>query len=380
MSVAGPKLWQHGYDMNFLYEIEQRFAAFNEYARGPFAEMNKPQIAQRLNDGSMAIFPWGIVDSVFPRYPGPIYSYQDVAIAQKLAGDQIINAFCYNDDQRNTLIDHLAGRPGSTFMWVWQESSDERAIAEKAGFEFVACKFSSMGEIRGLWFKDADNAFFPRTHPQLDAAERTGIAKLNIPVATADLLEAVVEIAHIARDYTPHYSNYSVKKTWSALSLRGYTDDPGFITKPAEMNAKWHKQHEGQEFRLQNTPLRGALKAVDRLHAPLTALGAAHRIRLMKLEPQGGELRRHTDQVDKDSGIGDGKVARFHIPLITNDDCVFGSWDLDGQRHDVRMRVGECWYLDTRKPHTATNNGTLPRIHLVVDIESNADVRALLSC
>ena len=32
------------------------------------------------------------------------------------------------------------------------------------------------------------------------------------------------------------------------------------------------------------------------------------------------------------------------------------------------MKTGECWFLDTRKPHMALNGGDEERIHLVVDI------------
>jgi hypothetical protein len=42
------------------------------------------------------------------------------------------------------------------------------------------------------------------------------------------------------------------------------------------------------------------------------------------------------------------------------------------------MKVGECWYLDVRKPHQAINGGTEMRTHLVVDIEANEKVRALI--
>jgi hypothetical protein len=381
----GPKPWQHGYDINYLLDLEARFAEFNAYARGPFLEMNKRNIADRLHKQTMAVFNWGIINSVYPRNPGPIYCYHRVPIASKLAGDQVIDAFCYDD--REKMIAHLSGQRGSTFLWIWQESADERDIAEKAGYEFIACKFTSMGEIRGLWYKDADYTFFPRLKLWIPEYERVGMARVGIPLSEEDLSEAVLEIAHITTKYTDHYSSYNKKHSWSALSLRGYTSDPAFITKPDEMNKKWWEEHsviiDGERvrntYKLQDTPLRLDLPSIEKLHAPLTKLSAVHRIRLMKLEPGGGELQRHTDQVDKDSGIADGKVARFHIPLITNSDVMFGSWDLDGNHHKVNMTVGECWYLDTRKPHTATNNGTLPRIHLVVDVESNANVRALLS-
>src|SRR5206468_2956227 len=136
-------------------------------------------------------------------------------------------------------------------------------------------------------------------------------------------------------------------------------------------------KHAGEHFGLQDTVLRLRLPAIDALHRPLTALARPHRIRLMRLAPGGGELRRHADLTDPESGIADGRVARFHFPLTTNPDVVFTSWDARGRRHEANMAAGECWYLDTRKPHAAVNRGATERIHLVVDVEANPAVRAL---
>ena len=99
----------------------------------------------------------------------------------------------------------------------------------------------------------------------------------------------------------------------------------------------------------------------------------------MKLSPNGGTLDRHTDQVDKDSGVADRKVMRFHFPLITNDRVEFTTWEVNGKPKQVHMEVGECWYIDTRKPHRAINNGDTDRVHLVVDVEANDKVRELIS-
>ena len=98
----------------------------------------------------------------------------------------------------------------------------------------------------------------------------------------------------------------------------------------------------------------------------------------MKLKSGDGELDRHTDLVDTDSGVGDGKLMRIHFPIITNDKVLFESWDLTGHKQCANMRINEAWLLDTRKPHRAVNNGDEDRIHLVVDIVSNPNARTLL--
>jgi hypothetical protein len=104
-----------------------------------------------------------------------------------------------------------------------------------------------------------------------------------------------------------------------------------------------------------------------------------HRVRFMRLKPGGGELERHTDQVDPDIGISDKKLMRIHVPIKTNDKVEFTSWNANGEKTVVNMKEGECWYLDIRKPHTAINNGDSERIHLVIDVEANDFIRDMIN-
>ena len=53
-------------------------------------------------------------------------------------------------------------------------------------------------------------------------------------------------------------------------------------------------------------------------------------------------------------------------------------WDTYNQPKEVNMVVGSLWSIDTRKPHTAVNNGTEDRIHLVVDVEADPDLRGMV--
>ena len=98
----------------------------------------------------------------------------------------------------------------------------------------------------------------------------------------------------------------------------------------------------------------------------------------MTLKPGGGELARHTDQTDPTWGTTNGKMVRMHMPLKTNDKVIFTSWDNEGKQDYYNMKKGECWFLDTRRPHTAINGGDDIRIHLVADVWANDDVRNLL--
>ena len=69
---------------------------------------------------------------------------------------------------------------------------------------------------------------------------------------------------------------------------------------------------------------------------------------------------------------------RFHWPIRSNPEVIFSVWDGDGYENKTRMAVGTCWYIDIRKPHRAINNGSTDRIHLVVDIEANEELRCRL--
>jgi hypothetical protein len=177
-------------------------------------------------------------------------------------------------------------------------------------------------------------------------------------------------------EFTNHYSNYNKGNSWSAISLRGYSPEWSFITKPAEMSKKWKEENKNVEFKLQDTELRKMFPEVEDVLRWLP--GKPHRIRFMNLSPGGGELQRHTDQVDPDAGVNDYKLMRFHFPIVTNEDVIFNQWDWNAQLVEEHMKVGECWYIDVRKPHRAINDGTEMRTHLVIDVEANNEVRALI--
>jgi hypothetical protein len=69
---------------------------------------------------------------------------------------------------------------------------------------------------------------------------------------------------------------------------------------------------------------------------------------------------------------------RIHYPIVTNEKVLFNSWRLTGEVQEVNMKIGEAWFLDTRKPHRAINGGTEDRIHLVIDVVGNEATRSLL--
>ena len=82
------------------------------------------------------------------------------------------------------------------------------------------------------------------------------------------------------------------------------------------MNKKWKEEHKDEHFEMQDTEWRKKFPLVEKLLSQFQT--EIHRVRFMNLKPGGGELERHTDQVDPDIGIQDGRLMRVHIPIKTN--------------------------------------------------------------
>ena len=121
------------------------------------------------------------------------------------------------------------------------------------------------------------------------------------------------------------------------------------------MSKKWKQENDTwEEWQCEDTPLREKFPYVNEVLAKIPT-DNIERVRFMSLAGSG-ELQRHTDQVDPHLGVADGKIMRLHIPIITNPNMEFTSWDMYGRKHTVNMKEGELWYLDIRKPHTAINN------------------------
>jgi hypothetical protein len=369
------KTWQKGYELDYLLELESRYKDYNYFSLSPFSQMKKHVIASSLADDTMEITDDYIIESKIVKTKSPIKMFPNVVLAEKQKGDRVIESFCWVDKEK--CRQRLSEYTESTWAFCWAEDFDANITLELAGFTKVGCKFTSFAEVISVYFKDAMTSLEPReVLKDINPSEYVGLTNMgNVP---SNLITAIHQkLLNLKLDFTNHYSNYNKNKSWSALSLRGYTSDPAFITKPQEMNDKWQEENKDIVFKLQDTELRQHFPEINEL-LQWTKTPAVHRIRFMKLAPGDGELARHTDQVDADSGVADGKVMRLHWPITTNDKVVFNNWLADGKRYDVNMKVGECWYIDTRKPHRAINGGNEERIHLVIDVEATEELRNAL--
>jgi hypothetical protein len=350
------KEWQHGYDLDYLKSLEAKYSDYNQYTLSPFAKFKKNDIAKSLHDNTLKLLDDSMVDIRICKVPSKISMYQSTYIAEKGKGDLTVSRLHGN---MKTILSVLPENK-NIWLYVWAEDKDKCAFVESKGFEYVGPKITTYGEIHSIYFRGGTRKQF-----EVDPAEYASIVKVGD--VDKSIIDSIANKLENLPDFTNHYSNYNKGKSWSALSLRGYSPDPSFITKPIEMSKKWQKEHENEKYFLQNTSLYVTFKEdVERLLEPFG--DTVHRERFMQLKPGGGELERHTDQVDPDSGGSLGKLARIHFPIVTNPEVMFTVWDYLGNKQKVHMNVGECWFLDTRKAHRAINGGTENRIHLVVDL------------
>lgn len=351
------KPWQHGYEIDYLKKIASKFSHYNSFTLSPFVQMKKNNVAESLHKKSLFILNEDtMIDCVQAKSSSPITMHGDTVIARKTKGDFTLSKAIGDKKLLKEFVNSLSG---DGWWYVWAEDTDATELAEDCGFCKVGPKITTFGEMYMIYYRGEKRGF-----PQIDLAEYQSITKVkNIDV---NLIDSIALKLNSLPEFTNHYSNYNRDKSWSALALRGYSADPSFITKPIEMSDKWKEEHKGNDYFLQDTHLYNNFPEVREL---LKEFGSnVHRVRFMRLKPGGGELERHTDQVDPESGGSIGKLARLHFPIKTNPDVLFTVWHTDGSQRKVHMKKGECWFLDTRKPHMAINGGDEERIHLVVDI------------
>ncbi len=115
-----------------------------------------------------------------------------------------------------------------------------------------------------------------------------------------------------------------------------------------------------------------ALDQLPLTQAFLDSLGGKIvRAHLSAIEP-GRRIDLHTDGTYR-GGLFERSI-RLHLPLTTHQRAYIYS---EGALH--HMRVGELWALDNLRPHGAVNciSGGVSRVHLIVDVEPDADLLAL---
>ena len=367
--VTATTHWSHGFDLAVLQRVVDRFADVDApYVLGAFTAVTRPTVAEWMAAGELRdIAAVPLVVSRRVRQVSTVRDFTGRTLCRLPVGALHVRRVAVaSAAECDALVRQLA-RERRVLFEGWAEYDAHHEIARRAGLDRIGSKVRSSSEIVALWARGLPAA-------ERDATEALAMHQLDLRFdvsAARDELSAV-------DTWVDHYSNYNARHTWHAVALRSYGGDALTIEKPAEMTQHWRRAHaDALALDVSDTPLMSELPACAAICDAVP--GRKQRVRLMRLAARRGELQRHTDIGDPDSGIADDRVARVHVPLVTSSDVHFTAWELQyGATVDVQMAAGEAWYLDTRKPHRATNTGDADRVHLVIDVHSSPALRALL--
>ena len=239
MNTVIEKPWQHGYHIDTLKALETFYAPHNQYAISVFGKFKKNDIAAHLHKGTLKVSydERGTITSAYvaeqAKVPNKIVMFGKTVIGEKRRGDITFSRICGDRFILNKALES-DGEYGNNNCWLiaFAGNKDIRELAEHLGFEEVGYKVTSFSEILTVYFRNAGMAFSPRRHPTVAQAELVGMAKIA-DADTSTLLHIYNTLRGVAPVFTNHYSNYNIGGAWSAIALRGYSDNPSFITKPS---------------------------------------------------------------------------------------------------------------------------------------------------
>jgi hypothetical protein len=366
---SGPA-WAKGYSVEDLKRITTLLERHDAgLVHGTFDRYSGHDAVDDLRNGSLSLGPRD--DEGVPQWACVVRELGRKLTVQDFTGGRMslspgtlhCTRMAFADERAaQAILDRLKTHDGPIAVECWQEHPGERALVARlrpGGMRLAAVKIKASSSMRGVWVSDETITPYARE-------ELLGLAELPLSLPQGAI-----------RALSSHPTVRDV--SWPALALRGFYDEPERIEKPSAMNRRWKTEYrEDLEREPRDTAMRAALgPAVEELLAALPCAGF-ERIRLMRLAPDGGEISRQTEITDPGAGASAGKVVRVHIPLVSNDRCVFRSWGLDGTTSAMVMRPGMAAYLDVRKPHAAVNMGHTPVVHLVVDCYANAATAEML--
>ena len=359
------KPWQKGYELDYLKSVEGQFKAYNDLCISPFLQMKKNKVADHLHDETLILKDGFrcILKKSKARTSIKVYSNRDHHLAYKDVGEFSMDKLVIDDvNEFKEYCDQIDQN-----IWVISFDSIEKDLLS-CGFVKLGYKYTSFGDDLAVFLLQKQIDFFGTNTNRLcfnDPLERATCVKLDLNFEVDTIAEKLA-----AYEFKKHYSNYN-SGGWSAISLRGFSDDPSFIIKPEEMNDKWTEQNSETDFYLRDTEAYEYFNEVREIINTVAPNQKIERVRIMKLS-EGAEIKKHTDLVDPDCGVGLGETARFHVPIKTKD-AVFEVWGQEG-KESFFLEKGSLWYLDTRKPHRVINP-TSDRYHLVFDVFVDQDIR-----
>jgi len=185
--------------------------------------------------------------------------------------------------------------------------------------------------------------------------------KLNVPLSVKiDQVKLLSEFEQVAANFSgnPHSIKEHHNGGWKSI---------GLITSGGEVGEDRHINKVNKPYL--PTPALAMCPYIQELLDILPA--KKNRVRFLSLEP-GHDIKWHFDGTGSIDKIINSGSSRFHIPVITSPKIEFKIC------HNIcQWQPGNIYYGDFSFPHRVTNNWHKTRIHLVIDLIPNDELRSL---
>jgi hypothetical protein len=372
--------WQKGIELDRLRKFAAPFkAAHKPLVFGAFGLTKERDIAEYLAK-NQAIWTGTGPDAVALFKPVKLASEQTDFAGRSFEippGAVVVKSFVASSQEAGEKILRALVERAKAAVWieVFEEDKPSREAVEARGFTYVTTKVSAGSELKSIYVYGA-----PVPLPEFEPAEQATLLVLQRDFLSAKTHSAIkAEVAKFESQFAQHYSDYNKRKSWTAFALHGYSDDPAFIIKPAEMSKSW-KEENAAWLAAQVRWSKAAANFPATVGA-VKGLGLKlDRVRFMRLRAKDGELSRHADITDREAGVQDGRVTRLHVPITTSDAVTMIGWSARGERMEVKFPERALCYLDQRKPHSVLNKDpALNRVHLVIDCFADGKLRKLIA-
>ena len=166
------KDWQHGYDLEYLKGLAEKYKHYNSFTYSPFAQVKKNNIAEGLHKRTlMHLYEDTLLDVVHVKSKGNITMHGDTVIGVKQKGDVVFSKMTGNPEILNM---EIIKYNQDAWMYVWAEDKVMNDFAESIGFCKVAPKITSFGEMYMIYYRGKKRVF-----PKVDPAEYQSICKIK---------------------------------------------------------------------------------------------------------------------------------------------------------------------------------------------------------
>ena len=296
-----------------------------------------------------------------------IKDFADDIVGTIQMGDLQITRFAYQTEYLDDMIEHIYTHRTDSYnkfidvdpidIWFTEinmELPSDKLVMEKMGAKWLSSKITAVGsEVRGIYYIGS------KYQPGVSEYEDITIKKMNFQSLTQSECAELVEEVKSYQDAINPWSYDGINGNYGGPEKTWYTIEIVPIRPESETDWK----------------ILESLPKLKKVVDTITEVGKCTWLVITRVEPKNGLIMRHTDRGNDswgyktNNGPKVGQSLRIHYPIQVDDDCVFTQLKLDGEEIDHRLKTGNYYYMDKRKPHWVENKSDNYRFHIIMDIE-----------